>query len=147
MSSPEPSKRPVGRKRTLPRSPPRQWIDGVAGATAGVVNAVFVSPLDVIKARQQLGARERYRTANLPTLLKGVLRDEGPRGFFRGIAPTLLGYLTTWGIYFTVYKRIKRKISAENAPPTSFQVMASAVCGTSSLHSRCIRVAFASHAL
>ncbi|KAI5285676.1 hypothetical protein KEM52_002336 [Ascosphaera acerosa] len=32
-----------------------------------------------------------------------ILRDEGVRGFYRGLAPMLLGYLPTWAVYMTVY--------------------------------------------
>lgn len=32
-----------------------------------------------------------------------ILKDEGVRGFYRGLAPMLLGYLPTWAVYMTVY--------------------------------------------
>lgn len=32
---------------------------------------------------------------------------DGVRGFYRGLGPTILGYLPTWAIYFAVYDGIK----------------------------------------
>lgn len=39
--------------------------------------------------------------------MKGTLVENGIRGLYRGLGPTLLGYLPTWAIYFTVYDGIK----------------------------------------
>ena len=39
--------------------------------------------------------------------MKSVLRENGLRGFYRGLGPTMLGYLPTWAIYFAVYDGIK----------------------------------------
>ena len=33
--------------------------------------------------------------------------DDGIRGFYRGLGPTIFGYLPTWAIYFTVYDTCK----------------------------------------
>ena len=33
---------------------------------------------------------------------------DGLRGLYRGLGPTILGYLPTWAIYFAVYDGIKR---------------------------------------
>lgn len=34
---------------------------------------------------------------------------DGLRGLYRGLGPTILGYLPTWAIYFAVYDGIKTK--------------------------------------
>lgn len=43
-----------------------------------------------------------------PDIVKTTLRHDGIRGMYRGLGPTLLGYLPTWAIYFAVYDGIKR---------------------------------------
>lgn len=49
------------------------------------------------------------RDANISTdTIKSVARTDGFRGFYRGLGPTILGYLPTWAIYFAVYDGIKR---------------------------------------
>ena len=39
--------------------------------------------------------------------IKSVWRYSGFKGFYRGLGPTILGYLPTWAIYFAVYDGIK----------------------------------------
>jgi len=39
--------------------------------------------------------------------VKTILVENGVRGLYRGLGPTLLGYLPTWAIYFAVYDGIK----------------------------------------
>ena len=39
--------------------------------------------------------------------IKSVWRYSGFKGFYRGLGPTMLGYLPTWAIYFAVYDGIK----------------------------------------
>lgn len=39
--------------------------------------------------------------------MKSILKHDGLRGFYRGLGPTILGYLPTWAIYFAVYDGIK----------------------------------------
>lgn len=39
--------------------------------------------------------------------VKTILTDNGFRGLYRGLGPTILGYLPTWAIYFAVYDGIK----------------------------------------
>ena len=38
---------------------------------------------------------------------KHIIYTDGLRGLYRGLGPTILGYLPTWAIYFAVYDGIK----------------------------------------
>jgi solute carrier family 25 folate transporter 32 len=40
-----------------------------------------------------------------------IWREEGFRGLYRGLGPTIIGYLPTWAIYFTVYDAVKAKLA------------------------------------
>jgi hypothetical protein len=42
-----------------------------------------------------------------------VYAKGGIRGFYRGLGPTILGYLPTWAIYFTVYDSVKEYFGEE----------------------------------
>lgn len=44
-----------------------------------------------------------------PATVKNILKHDGIRGMYRGLGPTILGYLPTWAIYFAVYDGIKRR--------------------------------------
>ena len=40
-------------------------------------------------------------------VLRKIWHEDGPKGFYRGLGPTIFGYLPTWAIYFTVYDACK----------------------------------------
>ena len=46
-------------------------------------------------------------TGRTTDTVKSVWRYSGLKGFYRGLGPTMLGYLPTWAIYFAVYDGIK----------------------------------------
>lgn len=41
-----------------------------------------------------------------------IWATEGFRGLYRGLGPTIFGYLPTWAIYFTVYDKVKANLGA-----------------------------------
>lgn len=43
--------------------------------------------------------------------LKRIWLEEGIRGLYRGLGPTMYGYLPTWAIYFTAYDYFKLALS------------------------------------
>lgn len=111
----------------------------IAGACAGLVSSVVTCPLDVVKTKLQAQeGRARSHTPHLPPhdaihradvaaergylgvagTIRKIWSDNGIKGFYRGLGPTIFGYLPTWAIYFTVYDTCKqvlaRDISAYN---------------------------------
>lgn len=91
----------------------------IAGAGAGLVSSIATCPLDVVKTTLQAQSAKRgspgYEGVT-KTCLR-IYRQSGLRGFYRGLGPTIGGYLPTWGIYFTVYDFIKdrlRRVPAAN---------------------------------
>jgi solute carrier family 25 folate transporter 32 len=83
-----------------------------AGATAGAIAATFVCPLDVIKTRLQvLGLPEApasgQRGGVIITSLKNIIKEEGYRGMYRGLSPTIIALLPNWAVYFSVYGKLK----------------------------------------
>ncbi|ETS62730.1 hypothetical protein PaG_02468 [Moesziomyces aphidis] len=107
----------------------------IAGACAGLVSSVLTCPLDVVKTRLQAQEGRRRPTAvsapiadvaAIPSVeaqrylgLRGTLRkiwaDDGIRGFYRGLGPTIFGYLPTWAIYFSVYDSCKTILARDVA--------------------------------
>ncbi|KAI0822003.1 mitochondrial NAD transporter [Trametes gibbosa] len=107
----------------------------IAGAGGGLVASVATCPLDVIKTKLQAQRAVHPQQGYLgvggevfsplarppnprstcvlfpphpPATVKDILKHDGVRGFYRGLGPTILGYLPTWAIYFAVYDGIKR---------------------------------------
>ncbi|CAG8495591.1 2655_t:CDS:2 [Paraglomus brasilianum] len=91
----------------------------IAGAVAGCVSSVVTCPLDVVKTRLQNQRKERKGSNSVPLYkgtggtLKRIWNEEGIRGLYRGLGPTLYGYLPTWAIYFSAYDHFKRAFGAE----------------------------------
>lgn len=103
----------------------------LAGAVAGSTTSLITCPLDVVKTRMQYLPilREQMMEGNKTGMLynltgskgpkqqkpyKGTLislrriwSEEGLRGLYRGLGPTLLGYLPTFSIYFPAYHNYK----------------------------------------
>ena len=89
---------------------PAGW---AAGGLAGACAAIFVSPFDVLKTRLQIQNTDSskhplYR--GILGSLRRVFREEGYRGLFRGLPPTLLGYVPSWAIYFNCYEWAKLEL-------------------------------------
>ncbi|SAM79791.1 related to YIA6-Pvruvate transporter of the mitochondrial inner membrane [Ustilago bromivora] len=51
----------------------------------------------------------------LRATLGNIYHNDGFRGFYRGLGPTIFGYLPTWAIYFTVYDNCKSLYPSSSA--------------------------------
>ncbi|KAI3475437.1 hypothetical protein L1887_63205 [Cichorium endivia] len=122
-------------QRAAAKACARMHSSAIAGACAGLVSSVLTCPLDVVKTRLQAQEGRRRPTAvsapiadvaATPSVeaqrylgLRGTLRkiwaDDGIRGFYRGLGPTIFGYLPTWAIYFSVYDSCKTILARDVA--------------------------------
>ncbi|KAI9465410.1 mitochondrial NAD transporter [Lactarius psammicola] len=81
----------------------------IAGAGGGLVASIATCPLDVVKTKLQ-AQRATLGQADylgISATFRDIVRHDGFRGLYRGLGPTILGYLPTWAIYFAVYDGIK----------------------------------------
>jgi hypothetical protein len=79
-----------------------------------VVSAVLVTPLDVVKIRlqnQQNGTNPKYR-GTFPTFAL-IWREEGLRGLFSGLSPSVLAYIPDRAIWFGVYHACKDTVGGQ----------------------------------
>ncbi|XP_078445845.1 nicotinamide adenine dinucleotide transporter 1, chloroplastic-like [Wolffia australiana] len=96
--------------------------NAAAGASAGAIAATFVCPLDVIKTRLQVyglpnitSSGRRSTRGLIFSSMQHIIENEGCRGLYRGLSPTILALLPNWAVYFTVYSKLKDLLeSSEN---------------------------------
>ncbi|XP_071941355.1 mitochondrial coenzyme A transporter SLC25A42-like [Antedon mediterranea] len=83
-------------------SPPYRFL---AGSLAGVTAASFTYPLDMVRARMAITHKTRYK--GLSSIFIKIFQEEGPRTFYRGFTPTILGVIPYGGISFFTYESLK----------------------------------------
>lgn len=78
-----------------------------AGGLAGAVAQTAIYPLDLVKTRLQTFSCEDGKKPNIRTMSKEILVHEGPRAFYRGLVPSLLGMIPYAGIDLCAYETLK----------------------------------------
>lgn len=79
----------------------------LAGGVAGGIAQTAIYPMDLIKTRLQTCASEGGRAPKLGTLTKNIWIQEGPRAFYRGLLPSVIGMIPYAGIDLAVYDTLK----------------------------------------
>lgn len=89
------------------------WVHLTAAAFAGIATGTATNPIWVVKTRLQLDA---HRPAAIPAgqsffggsiaMFKKILREEGVRGFYKGLSASYLG-VTEGTIQWVLYERLK----------------------------------------
>jgi solute carrier family 25 folate transporter 32 len=97
---------------------PKSWVSSLCGGVAGAASGIVTCPLDVIKTKLQAqgafridskltgpSGREMYR--GMLGSGRTIIRQDGLRGLYRGLAPMMMGYLPTWALYMWIYDESK----------------------------------------
>ncbi|KAI0566864.1 Mitochondrial carrier [Gracilaria domingensis] len=91
----------------------------LAGSTAGAMTSFATNPIWVVKVRLQLQAIHSVDRARLRPYsgfsdgLKSILREEGIRGLYRGLGPSL--WLVSHGaLQFTLYEQFKTWLKSQD---------------------------------
>ncbi|KAM1397430.1 hypothetical protein ACFX2I_015012 [Malus domestica] len=79
----------------------------LAGGMAGAVAQTSIYPLDLVKTRLQTCTSEAGKSPRLGTLTREIWIHEGPRAFYKGLLPSLLGIVPYAGIDLTAYETLK----------------------------------------
>ncbi|KAF3834988.1 hypothetical protein F7725_027546 [Dissostichus mawsoni] len=82
----------------------------LAGSLAGTTAVMFTYPLDMVRARMAVTAREMY--SNIMHVFMRISQEEGIRTLYRGFTPTIMGVIPYAGITFYTFETLK-KIHAE----------------------------------
>lgn len=135
---------------------PRQ-IETVSGLVAGFSSTVVTHPLDVIKIRLQLSPSSRDDMKQPFLELKKVISKiqqtatieyqqslakhqklnskwlHTVHQYYRGLTPNLVGNISAWSIYFTLYAELKNHIDTRNKTVDYFVLSSIAGVSTSLL--------------
>ncbi|KAM5541366.1 hypothetical protein V8D89_004920 [Ganoderma adspersum] len=91
------------------------WVHLAAAAVAGVATGTATNPIWVVKTRLQLdahkpefaGAGGKSFFGGSVAMIKQIIRDEGVRGFYKGLSASYLG-VTEGTIQWVLYERLKK---------------------------------------
>lgn len=115
----------------------------VAGAIAGLISRFCIAPLDVLKIRLQLQYHSLSDPLSAPQkpqgvlqVARGILRNEGITGFWKGNIPAEGLYLSYGAVQFLAYRSASQAIDALtekqglNVPGAAKSFVSGAVAGT-----------------
>lgn len=89
------------------------WVHLSAAALAGIATGSVTNPIWVVKTRLQLDAHKpqvsgaRSFFGGSVGMVKKILREEGVKGFYKGLSASYLG-VTEGTIQWVLYERLKR---------------------------------------
>ena len=103
----------------------------LAGGSAGMIACALTYPLDLVRTRLAAQTTTRHYDG-LVNALFVIGRDEGVRGLYRGLAPTLTGVGPNLAINFAAYETLSKLAKehelGERVPPA----IVSLACGSTS---------------
>jgi len=85
-------------------------VHAAAGAISGLTSALVLAPLDTIKTRLIVDkATGNQRLSILSVIRQLVITEKGGiRALYRGLGPSLMGYIPNWSVYFLCYESFKQ---------------------------------------
>ncbi|KAI0022260.1 mitochondrial dicarboxylate carrier protein [Xylariomycetidae sp. FL0641] len=119
-----------GRETRLPRAAE----SFICGASAGATATAATYPLDLLRTRFAAQGNERVYSS-LRRAVVDIGRDEGIRGYFRGLSPALVQIVPFMGVFFAVYEGARGPLASLGSLPwgtgdASAGVLASVVAKT-----------------
>jgi solute carrier family 25 protein 38 len=74
------------------------------GATSRTIAGVSMFPLSLIKTHYE---SDMYRHENMVSAFKTIFKENGLRGLYKGLSPTLLRDINYSGIHYMIYSKLK----------------------------------------
>ncbi|KJZ73518.1 hypothetical protein HIM_07074 [Hirsutella minnesotensis 3608] len=98
----------------------------IAGAAAGAAGTGVTYPLDLLRTRFAAQGQRRIYTS-LWGAIGDIKRDEGLRGFFRGLGPAWGQIVPLMGIFFATYEALRPHFTGMSLPWGSGDAVAGAL--------------------
>jgi len=89
------------------------WLTLLCGATSGSISAFVTFPFDTIRRRMQIQSLHLSKEECLSgrQQFMNLLREEGPKGLYRGIKPELMKVVPFVGTMFVTYEFLKKQLN------------------------------------
>lgn len=98
---------------------------------ARAMSAAVMSPVTLVKTRMEYGGPNHITYKHTAHALATIARQEGPRGLFRGLWPTVLTNAPFSALYYMLYTKLKGGMSdstvGKQLPPAAVNFL-SGVC-------------------
>ncbi|XP_041654956.1 solute carrier family 25 member 45 isoform X2 [Cheilinus undulatus] len=100
-----------------------------AGCFSGLMQVFVQAPIDLVKVRlQSQSTVARYRGP--VHCVAVILKEEGPRGLFRGAVALALRDVPCYGLYFLPYEVTRKALTEDGKQPGTFAIlMAGGIAG------------------
>jgi len=99
-----------------------------AGASAGAIAQTCIYPLEVIKTRLAVSKTGQYK--GILDCGARVLKENGPKGLFKGYIPNLIGIIPYAGIDLSIYETMKQMYMKAHPEEKQPSIMLLLACGT-----------------
>jgi solute carrier family 25 citrate transporter 1 len=76
----------------------------ISGCISGSIGPIFNNPLDVIKTKIQTSIHQ----IKMLDIINSIIKNDGIKGFYKGLFPRLLRIIPGQGITFTVYDYLQK---------------------------------------
>ena len=83
-------------------------VDFASGALGGGVAACLTYPLDVVRLRLSSQTGPNLHYCGICHTVDRIAKEQGTRGFYRGLVPTLMHVVPSFAINFQVFGSLKR---------------------------------------
>jgi solute carrier family 25 thiamine pyrophosphate transporter 19 len=100
---------------TLPYRLPPSLESFISGAVAGAFATTATYPLDLLRTRFAAQGTEKIYDS-LRGSIRDIARDEGLRGFFRGVGAANVQIVPYMGLFFAGYEALRLQIGTANLP-------------------------------
>jgi solute carrier family 25 (mitochondrial thiamine pyrophosphate transporter), member 19 len=87
----------------------------ISGAAAGATATATTYPLDLLRTRFAAQGNDRVY-ASLRRAIQEIRRDEGVKGFFRGLSPGLAQIVPLMGTFFAIYETARQPLGKLQLP-------------------------------
>lgn len=95
----------IVKKPNLDKSPLITLIDFLGGASAGITQVLVGQPFDIVKTRLQVSGGSAIQ------ICKDIVKDGGPKAFYKGTLSPLIGMSFCIALQFTGFNFAKRLIA------------------------------------